>query len=92
MIDWTVGLQGLILGLGTVFIVLFSLIIFIKIMGSIIQKFDKKQPEKQDEKPIVKVISAENNEDEIIAAITAAIACMAQNEGKKFKIRSFKRI
>jgi|GEM_PF-5271102 len=87
------GLQGLILGLGSVFLVLFLLIIIISIMGKLVQNSEKKQIEPIVEKTISKEpVAIEDDEDEIIAAITAAIACMAQREGKKFKIRSYKRV
>ncbi|MEX1375976.1 MAG: OadG family protein [Eubacteriales bacterium] len=88
------GLTGLLLGLGSVFIVLISLIVFISIMGYIVQKGDKKakKPTLAKSSPVEAKKSVETDEDEIIAVISAAVACMAQQEGKKFKIRSFKRV
>jgi len=89
------GLKVMVLGLGSVFVVLALLILFIRVMGSLVQKSEKKvsvpkvtnSPVKQEKAPV-----QADDEDEIIAAITAAIACMAQREGKKFKIRSFNRV
>ncbi|MBN2879510.1 MAG: OadG family protein [Clostridia bacterium] len=88
------GITGLVLGLGSVFTVLFLLIFFIFLMGKIVQKSDKKANNSPAPKsiPAKQEVSSADNEDEIIAAITAAIACMAQREGKKFKISSFKRV
>jgi len=91
-IDWMLGLKSLLLGLGSVFAVLVLLIVFISIMGKFVQGSEKKQKSpKKAEKPAVKP-SVEDDEDEVVAVISAAIACMAQREGKKFKIRSYKRV
>jgi len=93
-INWMLGLQGLVLGLGAVFLVLIILIVLIFIMGKVAHGKPKK--DKVDEKsmqPVIKTLSnPKNDEEEIIAVITATIACMASREGKKYKIKSFKRV
>jgi len=89
------GLKVLVLGLGSVFVVLVLLIIFISVMGSLVQNSEKKAIVPKVTKNTVKEEKAllqADDEDEIVAVITAAIACMAQREGKKFKISSFKRV
>ena len=95
MDKWIIGLKGLILGLGTVFLVLILLIAFIYFLSKIVHTLDKTQAPKKEEKIITiteNKTNTENNESEIIAAIAAALACLAQKEGKKFKIRSFRRV
>lgn len=93
-IDWDLGLQGLVLGLGAVFLVLIVLIVLILILGKVSNSNTKRNKTKgKSVEPVTKpAVVHQNDEDEIIAAITAAIACMAQHEGKKFKIRSYRRV
>ena len=92
MSNGILGLQSLVLGLGSVFAVLILLIVFIGIMGKFVQATEKKsETPKKAAKTEAKPVQADD-EDEIIAVISAAIACMAQREGKKFKISSYKRV
>jgi len=95
MEKWIIGLKGLILGLGTVFLVLILLIGFIYIMSKIVQKIGEKPSSVQGtEKKVItqNVVKPQDDEGEIIAVIAAALSCMAQREGKKFNIRSFRRV
>ena len=93
-INWDLGLQGLVLGLGAVFLVLVVLIVLILVMGKVANGNTKKtKAKKAPVQSVAKpVASPQNDEDEIVAAITAAIACIGQKEGKKFKIRSYRRV
>jgi sodium pump decarboxylase gamma subunit len=93
MDKWLIGLKGLILGLGTVFLVLILLIVFINIMSSVVQRLSKKKTAPIEQKPVIKKdANPIEDENEIIAAITAAIACIGQREGKKYNIRSLRRV
>ncbi len=87
------GLNGLIMGLGSVFIILVLLILVINLLK--LTSVNKKKTGQ------VKPLSSANDsavkaykedESEIIAVIIAAINCMAQREGKKFAIKSYKRV
>jgi len=84
------GVNGLVLGLITVFLVLIVLIIIISLMqrfiGSRKKEISKPMPEVKNAVP-----DKQDNNDEIVAVIGAAIACMAQREGKKYKIISFRK-
>lgn len=93
-IDWMLAIQGLVLGLGAVFTVLVILIILIFILGKIVRGASKKDtPKEKTAQPITTKVSVpKNDEDEIAAVIIAAIACIEQREGKRFKIRSFRRV
>lgn len=93
-INWDLGLQGLALGLGAVFLVLVVLIVLILVLGKVANSNTKKDKTKEKVvEPVANpVVVSQNYEDEIIAAITAAIAYIGQKEGKKFKIRSYKRV
>ena len=93
MDKWILGLQLLVIGLGAVFLVLLILIILILVMGKLAKgKTDKKTSETKKQAIGEIAVKPQDDENEVIAAIAAAIACMAQREGKKFKIRSFKRV
>ena len=84
------GTTGLLFGLGSVFLVLVLLICFITLMKQLTKN---KQKAKASPAPAVEAPKKdEEDEGEIIAVIAAAIACMAQREGKKFKIKSYRRI
>ena len=81
-----------IIGFSTVFVVLVVLIAFITIMSKIINSSGRKEKEAQKiQHKESKKINAEEDMDEIAAVIAAAISCMGQREGKKYKIRSFRR-
>lgn len=88
------GTKGLVIGLSSVFLILVILIGVINIM-----RVSLKKDSKADNKKVVKLETPkqviepkDGDEDEIIAIIAAAINCMAQREGKRFAIKSFRRI
>jgi len=90
----TIGGYAFIVGLGIVFIVLVLLIFSIGILSLLAKKREPKSPVIEpalDIKPDI-IIDTKDDEDEIIAIITAAIACMAQSSGKQFAIKSYKRV
>ena len=89
---WILGLNGLVLGLGSVFLILLLLILFITIMSKVVQNAEKGDKGKEKTVPAKAIQAPAEDEDEVIAVIAAAVACMAQREGKRFKIRSFKRV
>lgn len=85
------GLNGFLVGIGCVFLVLLVLILLISVMGKIAQSGGKSKAKapKANKKDLNRQV---DDEDEIMAVITAAIACMSQREGKKYKICSYKRV
>lgn len=87
---------GTLIGVCTVFVVLILLWAFIEIMHFAVEKSTApKKPKKQTETPAEQTVSepsADNNE--LIAVITAAVACMLEAQGvpaTNFKIKSFRR-
>ena len=90
------GSTSLILGLGAVFVILILLIIFIHLMhrASLVINRPKETKNRIDQKPTDHTdhIPSEDNEGELLAVIAAAIACMAQREGRKYKIKSYRRV
>lgn len=89
ILSW--GFYGFLIGIGCVFLVLLVLILLISVMGKIVQSGGKSKAKapKTNKKALNSHV---DDEDEIMAVITAAIACMSQREGKKYKIRSYKRV
>jgi sodium pump decarboxylase gamma subunit len=92
ILSW--GSKGLVIGLSSVFLILVILIGVINIMRVSLKKNSKVDNKKvvkvETPKPVVE--QKDDDEDEIIAVIAAAINCMAQREGKRFAIKSFRRI
>jgi sodium pump decarboxylase gamma subunit len=92
ILSW--GSKGLVIGLSSVFLILVILIGVINIMRVSLKKNSKVDNKKvvkvETPKPVVE--QKDDDEDEIIAVIAAAINCMAQREGKRFAIKSFTRI
>ena len=86
------GGNGLIMGFGSVFIILIILIAVINLLklGASGNKSKKTAVAPVALKPVKNEV--EEDESEIIAVIAAAVNCMAQREGKRFAIKSFKRI
>ena len=86
------GGNGLVIGLGSVFVILVILIAVINLLKVSANGGKNKKPAAAPvvAKPAEK--KEEEDESEIIAVIAAAINCMAQREGKRFAIKSFKRI
>ncbi len=89
ILNW--GLNGLIIGLSSVFIILILLIFVIFIM-KIATAEKEKTPVRKVKNITYTNDSIIDNDDEITAVITAAINCMAHREGKRFAIKSYKRI
>ena len=87
------GGNGLVIGLGSVFIILVILIAVINVLKLASKPPKDKQPAKAVEtaKP-AKTSETKHDENEIIAVIAAAINCMAAREGKRFAIKSYKRV
>lgn len=92
-----------ITGLAVVFLALLLLIVFFSLLGKIFGE-KKKKPEKKVEAvqptvattnveattPQVAPIIEDGVEDEVVVAITAAIAAMSQQTGKKMKLVGIK--
>lgn len=86
-----------ITGLVVVFLGLILLIAFISAIGAVFKKINKKKAvtlEKPAEAPkaAVKPVSAasDNDSDEVIAVISAAVAMMAASDGTAYRIKSVK--
>lgn len=88
--DW--GLNGFIVGISCVFLVLVVLILFINLMSAIIKSSAKSASKAANNTKTETQSTSESDEDEVLAVISAAIACMSQRSGKKFKIKSFRRL
>lgn len=108
-IDWALVASVVITGIVVVFLALVILIVAVTIIGKIFTAIDnKKNKPKTDNKSITNVsestksdstevvleISSEDDSDEVVAAITAAIAVVLEAEGNKnpFVIKSVKRV
>lgn len=91
------GLQTAVLGLIVVFVGLLLIIVMIKIVGAIVKAISKKnsKPEKKIEKteePIaVEKPAVLSDDKELVAAITAAVACMLNTDTGKVKIKSIRK-
>lgn len=92
------GLGNLVLGMLVVFSVMAILCIILTFTGKFFAAQDKKATTKKSENasapaPVVEETSADN-EEEIVAAITAAITCVLASEGTPapaFRVVSFKK-
>ncbi len=108
-IDWALVASVVITGLVVVFLALIILIVAVSIIGKIFTAIDnkKKAPQtddksitnvsestKSDSTEVVLEVSSEDDSDEVVAVITAAIAAVMQAEGNKkpFVIKSVKRV
>jgi len=86
------GVNGLIIGLGSVFTILVLLIAVINLL-KLSSSGKKKSTAEKANTEIVKHSQSDADENEIIAVITAAINSMSSaREGKRFAIKSYKRI
>lgn len=91
----------LVTGLVVVFVILVLLVIVLWALGKVLnikikpRKAPKAEPEKAEPAPAAapQIIEEETEEDdsEIIAVISAAIAAYGESEGKRYKIASVKR-
>jgi sodium pump decarboxylase gamma subunit len=82
-----------LLGLGIVFIGLIALILIIKLMGWIMRKAQKQQPQpeqKTEAAPVERI--PEGDRGEIIAAVSAAIATVLGESVSGIRIVSFKKV
>ena len=96
------GLQVALVGMGTVFFVLFLLMFVVYIFKLVFYTIPNKKAAKNAdtavEEPVqTAAVAATDNDEEIAAVITAAIASFYENGNgaearQKYKIRSFKRI
>jgi len=91
-----VALGNLVLGMLVIFSVMAILSIILTFTGKFFAAQDKKEKAKKAEEapaPVVEETAADNDE-EIVAAITAAIACVLASEGTpapSFRVVSFKK-
>lgn len=101
-IPWTKVWAVVITGLVVVFLALVLLIIFVSLFGKVFSSIDKNKNSKQNKqetpiqaKPEVHIEipkpAASDDDGNIIAAISAAVAMMAEADGKKYAIKSVKR-
>ncbi len=102
-IEWTKVWAVVITGLAVVFLALVLLIAFVSIFGMIFGNNSKKSnknnngtEKKDNEKPVLNVVketpvSTQNEDDNIIAVISAAVAMMAAKDGKNYAVKSIKR-
>jgi len=101
----SIGLQVSLLGVGTVFLVLALLILFVNVLKYVFQfvgkpKASKKTKKVEDEPVIVDApVDEASEDDEIVAVITAALmayydaqAATTYKSNVKFKVRSIKEI
>ena len=105
VIPWTKVWAVVITGLVVVFLALVLLIVFVQIFGKIFSGIANKEKKgsKPDVIPVPQVSVPENvtrsvpepvvseDDDEVIAVISAAVAMMAARDGKKYAVRSINR-
>ncbi|MCK5130392.1 MAG: OadG family protein [Clostridiales bacterium] len=85
------GVNGLLIGLGSVFVILVLLILVINLLK--LASNGKTVENKPVSKIALKKDHVDENEDEIVAVIMAAINSLnTQRTGKKFAIKSYRRI
>ena len=95
ILNW--GTNSLVIGLGSVFTILLLLILITTIIKFLAKPKAKKiETETADETvkeaKVVLPVEVENDDDEIIAVIAAAISSVSQREGKAYAIKSYKRV
>ena len=103
VIPWTKVWAVVITGLVGVFLALVLLIIFVSLFGKVFSGIGNKEKNKSKpaDSPAVNVtksapapapaaVSAEDD-NEVIAVISAAVAMMAEQDGKKYAVKSIKR-
>ena len=96
-----------ITGLVVVFLGLVLLIAFINIIGAIFKSIDKKRKDAEkaaaaskpsasgtriESAPVIQPAADSEDEDEIIAVISAAVAMMSAAEGKAYRVRSVRTV
>ncbi len=102
-IPWTRVWGTVITGLVVVFLALILLILFVSLFGFIFDSIEGKKKQKQNVpekketspsqvKPVAEITpEISEDENEVIAAISAAVAMMAAHDGKNYAIKSIKR-
>lgn len=101
VIPWTKVWAVVITGLVVVFLALVLLIIFVSLFGKVFSGMENKNKKKATDTPAVNVtkpapvpapaaVSAEDD-NEVIAVISAAVAMMAAKDGKNYAVKSIKR-
>ena len=91
------ALGNLVLGMLVVFAVMAILCIILSFTGKFFSSKEKKTDVKKVEAPVAPAVVEEvpaNNDEEIVAAITAAVACVLASEGTPapaFRVVSFKK-
>lgn len=96
---FSTGIITMVLGMLVVFTVLLIIMLILQIIGAAFAAKDKKAAAKKDqaaeETPAPVAVPAEDvateNEEEIVAAITAAIAVMTEAPVGSFRVVSFKK-
>lgn len=103
--NWGLIGSTVVTGIVIVFLILAILIFFLWAMGKIFQSVDKSKAKKAEQKAAVSAAPApeskpapaevyeeiEEDDDEIIAVISAAIAAYGEAEGKQYRISSVKK-
>jgi sodium pump decarboxylase gamma subunit len=86
------GLIVTLLGMGATFAIMALLVLFINLVKYLIKIFDKKQPQTAKEQTI---INSTVDDKKVIAAVTAAVYCYMQQEGKTesdFVVRKIRKV
>lgn len=98
-LDFSYVTAVVITGLSVVFLGLVILILFVWAFGKIFTARKKTAPNDKDAAPKtaapepMPVVNVSNdNEDEIIAVISAAVASMGQADGKNYRVKSVKAV
>ncbi len=90
------GGETVVIGLGIVFAVLAILMIVLYIFGVIFNKKPKADPtpQKAEEAPVMQAAEAvqEEDEDELIAVLTAAVAASLGTSTYNLRIKSYRRV
>ncbi|MDD4003562.1 MAG: OadG family protein [Clostridia bacterium] len=86
------GLIVTLLGMGATFLIMAVLVFFIYLIEFLIKIFNKKQPDTVNEQIIEK---CETDDKKIITAVTAAVYCYMQQQGKTesdFIVRKIRKV
>ncbi len=96
ILSW--GAKSLVVGLGSVFFILILLVIVTRLLKIFSVRESKKIASATANEAIERaekeksVAIHDSNDDEIIAVIAAAISCISENEGRKYAIKSYRRV
>lgn len=101
--NWGLIGSTVVTGIVIVFLILAILIFFLWAMGKIFQSIDKSAKKKNEQKAVIEPAPVaqpetaevyeeyEEDDDEIIAVISAAIAAYGEAEGKQYRISSVRK-